>query len=411
MQYLSKLALVCCLFLAQLCYGQTELKTMFYNLLNFSSAPPSNRLELLNSILDSYEPDLLMVCEVESQQDGIDILNESFSYSTAPIAQAPFLFNTSGASLIHQLVYYDTNKLILDYTDQIETNVRSINHYSFFINTQSKPKLEVFVAHFKASRGEINEEERLFEAQQFIQYIQNYPSDSNILLAGDFNMYSADEPGYQTLLNGTENLALVDPIQTSGDWNNNSDFAGTHTQSTRVSTEEFDDFGAGGGLDDRFDFMLISDALTTPTNSISYVDESYEAFGNNANCFNNRINSIDCDGYYDQELRDWLYQMSDHLPVVMKLSIQEEVLSTTDFESTKNVIFLKGNLVKNYLKLKFSPDLKSKNCKIYNLLGQELNSFVITDLKTEIDVSSYPAGLYLLSIEQVKNVEKFYVHH
>ena len=106
-----------CLFLltlfTQFSFGQAEIKAMFYNLLNFSSAPPINRLDILNSILSSYEPDLFMVSEVESQKDAKDILEKSFHYTSANIAQSPFLFNTSGASLIHQLVYYNSDKLEL----------------------------------------------------------------------------------------------------------------------------------------------------------------------------------------------------------------------------------------------------------------------------------------------------------
>lgn len=396
---------------SQFCFGQTEVKTMFYNLLNFSSAPPTNRLEILNSILSTYEPDLFMVCEVESQRDAQDILNESFHYTSASIVQSPFLFNSSGASLIHQLVYYDSDKFKLNYTNQIETNVRSINHYSFELNTDSKQPFEVFVAHFKASRGESNVAERAFEAQQFINYIQTFPSDSNILLAGDFNMYSASEPGYQTLLNGNSNLTMIDPINEEGDWNNNSSFAGIQTQSTRTSTAEFDGFGAGGGLDDRFDIMLISDALNSNGNSISYIQDTYKALGNNANCFNNNINSIDCDGAYGQELREQLYLMSDHLPVVMDLAINEDFLSTTEFDSSTNVLLINGNVVSERLDLRFSPQMNLKKAKIYNVLGQEMTSFDVTGLEISLDVSSYSNGLYFLKLEKISNVEKFYVNH
>ena len=407
----ARLLFVLSLLLTQWCFGQTELKTMFYNLLNFSSAPPANRLVTLNSILSTYQPDLFMVCEVESQQDGLNILNEAFRYTSSNIAQAPFLFNTSGASLIHQLVYYDTNKLTLDYTDQIETNVRSINHYSFSLNTESSTKLEVFVAHFKASRGEVNENERFFEAQQFINYIQNFPSDTNLLLAGDFNVYSADEPAYQTLLNGTANLSLVDPVNTSGDWNNNSNFSEVHTQSTRQSNIGFDDFGAGGGLDDRFDFILMSEALLSEVNKVSYVESSYKILGNNGNCFNNAINSLDCDGEYDSQLREWLYQMSDHLPVVMELEIDEDLLSSTQFVMDNTPVISGATLIKDRLNLRFTVNHKSKKVKVYNTLGQEMTSFDVSDLKYSLDVSTFANGLYFLVLEDIPNNERFYIYH
>lgn len=392
-----------------LSFGQSEIKAMFYNLLNFSSAPPTNRAEILNSILSTYHPDLFMVCEVESQNDAQKILNESFLYTSEEIAQSPFLFNSSGASLIHQLVYYNSEKFTLKYTDQIETNVRSINHYSFVLNTNYKIELEVFVAHFKASIG--SENERLFEAQQFVDYIQNFPEEANILLAGDFNMYSSSEPGYQVLLNGTNAFNMIDPIDESGDWNNNVSFAGIHTQSTRISNEEFEGFGAGGGLDDRFDIMLISEVMSSKANTISYVEDSYKAWGNNSNCYNNNINNSDCDGEFGLELRELLYQMSDHLPVVMNLAISDEFLSKPSYNIANSVTFISGNIVSQNLNLKFSPELLFSRSKIYNILGQEVFNFTVSNTNESIDTSTLSSGLYYLKVEQLQTTQKFYVSH
>ncbi|MBZ9778711.1 T9SS type A sorting domain-containing protein [Psychroflexus sp. CAK8W] len=397
------------LLFTQLSFGQSEIKAMFYNLLDFSSAPPTNRAEILNSILSTYHPDLFMVCEVESQNDAQKILNESFLYTSEEIAQSPFLFNSSGASLIHQLVYYNSEKFTLKYTDQIETNVRSINHYSFVLNTNYKIELEVFVAHFKASIG--SENERLFEAQQFVDYIQNFPEEANILLAGDFNMYSSSEPGYQVLLNGTNAFNMIDPIDESGDWNNNVSFAGIHTQSTRISNEEFEGFGAGGGLDDRFDIMLISEVMSSKANTISYVEDSYKAWGNNSNCYNNNINNSDCDGEFGLELRELLYQMSDHLPVVMNLAISDEFLSKPSYNIANSVTFISGNIVSQNLNLKFSPELLFSRSKIYNILGQEVFNFTVSNTNESIDTSTLSSGLYYLKIEQLPTTQKFYVSH
>lgn len=397
------------LLFTQLSFGQSEIKAMFYNLLDFSSAPPTNRAEILNSILSTYHPDLFMVCEVESQNDAQKILNESFLYTSEEIAQSPFLFNSSGASLIHQLVYYNSEKFTLKYTDQIETNVRSINHYSFVLNTNSKIELEVFVAHFKASIS--SENERLFEAQQFVDYIQNFPEEANILLAGDFNMYSSSEPGYQVLLNGTNAFNMIDPIDESGDWNNNVSFAGIHTQSTRISNEEFEGFGAGGGLDDRFDIMLISEVMSSKANTISYVEDSYKAWGNNSNCYNNNINNSDCDGEFGLELRELLYQMSDHLPVVMNLAISDEFLSKPSYNIANSVTFISGNIVSQNLNLKFSPELLFSRSKIYNILGQEVFNFTVSNTNESIDTSTLSSGLYYLKIEQLPTTQKFYVSH
>ncbi|SDG87178.1 T9SS type A sorting domain-containing protein [Psychroflexus sediminis] len=407
---MNKLILLFLVFLSShFSYGQTEIKTMFYNVLNFSSAPPRERLDILNSILNTYEPDLFMVSEVESASDAQNILDESFRYTTANIVQAPFLPNPG--AYINQTAYYNADKFKLNSTAQIETNYRSINHYSFELKTNSKIAFEVFVAHFKASSGQFNENERLYEAQQFIKYIEGFPSGTNIMLAGDFNMYSSSEPAFQTLLNGTNTINMLDPINSLGDWHNNLNFTGIHTQSTRLSNVDFADYGAGGGLDDRFDMMLISDALNSPTNSISFIQGSYKAWGNNGNCFNDNINSIDCAGTFDQELRGWLYMMSDHLPVVMSLNVKEELLSTNEFVAESPVKLTNGNLVSDRLALKFSPNLLSEKVIIYNTLGQEIYSFKVSSLEFAVDVSTLSSGLYFLKVNQTPITQKFYINH
>ncbi len=388
-------------------FGQTNIKTMFYNLLNFSTAPPENRAEILNDILANYEPDIFMVCELELPQDGGEILTNSFNYTTANIQSVPFQFNTSGISTIHQLVYYDADKLTFVDSEIIQTNIRDINHYQFQLNTNSETILDVFVAHFKAAQGFSNEQQRLFEANQFINYVETLPADSNIIFGGDFNLYSALEPAFQVITSGTEDINFLDPIDEIGAWNNNSQFAQVHTQSTRSSNDDFDDFGAGGGLDDRFDFIFISDNLKNQNNPIRYVENSYAAFGNNGNCFNDNISDNDCYGAYNQNLRNLLYLMSDHLPVVMSLEIDENFLKSKDFDIEDLISFSNGNIVQDILALNFNTNVQNKKFSIYNALGQEIHQSSVIAKHVEVDVSEYSVGVYFLKLEGVNHALKF----
>jgi len=52
----------------------------------------------------------------------------------------------------------------------------------------------------------------------------------NIIYLGDFNMYYAAEPAYQTLLSAGDGQAF-DPINQSGTWTAHSSFKRVHTQS------------------------------------------------------------------------------------------------------------------------------------------------------------------------------------
>ena len=79
------------------------------------------------------------------------------------------------------------------------------------------------------------------------------PLNSNYLVCGDFNIYGSTELAYQKLLDQSTPGYFVDIYNLTGIWNNSA-YAPYHTQSTRLRQ-----FGGGatGGMDDRFDLILI----------------------------------------------------------------------------------------------------------------------------------------------------------
>lgn len=384
-------------------YSQETIKTMFYNLLDFSEAPPTDRADILNSILASYDPDIFMVSELQTEADMNLILNQSFDYTEQSVSSAPFVYNTSGfGGNLHQLVFFKTEKMQLLETNQIQTNIRDINHYKFQMNTADEEILHVFVAHFKAGQYESNQQERYFEATKFVNYISDLDADSNIIFGGDFNFYSPTEAGFMTIQYGTLNTDMLDPLNRVGEWHNNATYSDVHTQSTRRSNSNFGDHGAGGGLDDRFDFIFISDNLAEQTNNIRYVEDTYQAYGNNANCFNDNINYTNCTGDFDQDLRNLLYDMSDHLPVVMSLETGSNFLKVKNYQIKNNVSLLSGNLVDDMIDFKFNSSLIGKKVYIYNSLGQSLGGFTINNTFSSYDISSYPNGIYMLKITDLE---------
>ena len=86
-----------------------------------------------------------------------------------------------------------------------------------------------------------------------------------------------------------------------------------HTQSPRTSS-----FGGGanGGMDDRFDWLFVSQSILDETSSMYYVDGTYCAFGNDGNHFNDAIND-GTNNSVSAEMADALHDASDHLPVYM----------------------------------------------------------------------------------------------
>ena len=46
-----------------LIFSQDNYKLMFYNVLNYPTQAPANRIQHLQTILDDYRPDIFMICE------------------------------------------------------------------------------------------------------------------------------------------------------------------------------------------------------------------------------------------------------------------------------------------------------------------------------------------------------------
>ncbi|RZS93698.1 hypothetical protein [Aquimarina brevivitae] len=391
-------------FLTLLCsslgFGQSVIKTMFYNVLNYPTAPPSNREVYLETIIDSYEPDLFMICELENETGADEILNDAMNDDGQIYSRAPFLSNFSNSDVeLHQIIFFNNKKLKLLNSERISNTIRDINWYTLQFITENQETnpiyLEVFVAHLKASQGIDNENKRLEMVEGFIDNLPNLAEDAYVLFAGDFNLYSSDEPAYQALLNPDNPIIMVDPINTPGDWHTNSTFSDLHTQSTRLSNNEFDNFGAGGGLDDRFDFIMMSQNLSSDP-VLHYNEGSYAAYGNNENCYNKRIDDAECTGTYSSELRQALYQVSDHLPVVMELTLEEALLSTYDFNYISASITLEPNLVENQLNVRINSSGEEIFFDIYNVLGQKLRSFSASNGIKTISIDNLAEGLYYL---------------
>ena len=106
---------------------------------------------------------------------------------------------------------------------------------------------------------------------------------------------------------------LFDPIDRIGNWHNNSSFSDVHTQSPRTTS-----FGGGanGGMDDRFDWLFVSESILDNQSRMVYIDDSYTAFGNDGNHFNDAINSGN-NFSVSEQIADALHDASDHLPVYM----------------------------------------------------------------------------------------------
>lgn len=383
-------------------FAQNTIKTMFYNLLEFPRYLPGDRSELLQDILDTYEPDIFMVCELQSQNGSDQVLNIGLNDEGANYSAAPFVLNQSSSDTdLQQMLYYRSSMFTLIYSEVIPTEVRDINRYVLRLNTEDQATdpvlIEAYVTHLKSSQGTANQNLRLDMVTEFTNQLANIDPESFVLFSGDFNLYRATEPAYVEALDPTNAIVMVDPINRPGSWSSNTSFQDIHTQSTRTSSGPFG-AGAGGGLDDRFDFILISENMQTNP-KLRYIPDTYKAYGNNGNCYDQSINNTDCVGDFDQEIRDNIYNMSDHLPVVMELETNKEiVLGATEFEVVQSKIELENTIAVTELRLNIAATIsESVSFEIYNTLGQKVLTVPASTEKTRtIDVSHLTNGIYYL---------------
>ena len=315
------------------CPRVSQLRIMSYNLLNFpngrndcgSNTVVPARWDTLAKIIDFTQPDILLICELQNEAGADSILNHALNRgSTYNFQRASFVANRStGNTDLNNMVFYNADKLSLYHQSEVLTNVRDIAYLVFLINdpyielTGDSTFLDIYLGHLKA--GSADSLARKQACDILMAQVDTATVERNALFGGDFNFYSSQEPGYQALL-GAQN-AFNDPIQQAGAWNNNSAFSAVHTQSTRTFGNAYD-CGASGGLDDRFDFILASDAIMNGNKNISYIPNSYNNLGNSGNLFNKSLLDPSNSTTVPDSVLNALYYMSDHLPVLLDLDVQ-----------------------------------------------------------------------------------------
>ncbi len=387
------------------CTAQNTLNTLFYNIYRFPDAPPVNREFILRDIMASYIPDLVMVCELISEDGADRILNTSLHLPGKQFERAIFVpIQSDTVDRLQQMVFYNTHKLKLLHQTIYLTAVRDINHYTFALNTEDLKTdtifLEVFVAHLKSSEGNANRNLRLQMVDTFVQALAQIPEDHFVLFGGDFNFYNAhQEPGYLRLVDTGNVIRMIDPLHLPGNWHDNDSFSLIHTQATRTSTAGFGIGGASGGMDDRFDFIMISQNLIE-NSDLSYVGASYRTWGNNGNCLNKRIDDEACPGPFDLQLRQQLHQMSDHAPVVLQLQTHKRWLGLNTVPSSGAINFPMGNVVTSFLEISWPAIGKDGRIFVYDLSGRQLYSYLVKAGKSymRMDVNRLPQGMYFIKL-------------
>jgi len=286
-----------------------------WNILNYSDLNGDSREEDFRKVIDMIEPDILVVQEMKSAEGVSHFLKNVLNpkpprqYKAAEFIDGP---DTDNA------LFYDKTKLELQSSQQIPTSFRDISEYCLKIKEGPGKDCEfnIYSVHLKEGLGASNRKQRKNEANTLRTYLNGLPPESHFLVCGTFNMISSNEKAYKLLTGDLINNIgrLKDPINRFGRWHNKMKFRPTHTESTRKT--KFGD-GESGGLDDRFDVILISYGLDQ-NGELFYSPGSFVVFGNDGKHLNKAINEP-MNKVVSPEIADALYKASDHLPVIIDL--------------------------------------------------------------------------------------------
>ncbi len=195
---------------------------------------------------------------------------------------------------------------------------RYCDRWNFTLNgySSSAASLYVFGTHLKASLG--SEEIRETGALAIRANANALGAGVRAIYTGDLNLYVNTEPAYLAFLAAGNGQAF--DMLGSGAWTGSAN-AIKHTQSPRLVTGGL----VGGGVDDRFDFQLIT-ANLDDGEGISFIDGTYRTLGNDGNHYNLAINSGN-NSYYPSDiarsnaLAAALHEATDHMPVIVDYQV------------------------------------------------------------------------------------------
>jgi len=344
------LILLAAFFLSIQGYTQENLTFMHYNLLyygkHYGSCDAANnglqeKTAQLRKVFSALQPDVFSVNELDGAgadpeaDDGLYLLDHALNVEgTTRYRMAPY-----DSTFTANTLFYNSQKLTLYAHHPISFQVgfypKIFNAYTFYYHADDLASatdttfFTCVVVHLKAGNDTRDEGEREQEAQLVMDHIAHQIGGENFLLAGDLNVYQASEGAFQNFIHPDDPAySFYDPVDQTGHWHSNSDYRHYHTQSTHLSGG----CHAGGGMDDRFDFILLSSSIMEGQQDIRYIRDSYRTIGQDGSSFNQSLN-VQTNAAVSQELAAALHDFSDHLPVSLQVRVNRDPATWTSVDT------------------------------------------------------------------------------
>jgi hypothetical protein len=339
------------------CPNVDTLKVVTYNVLNFPLGGVyalggacsvqelgPNRWDTLKYIMEYIKPDVLIVQELQTEAGADSILAKSLNVNgSTNYARAPYIPNKSTANTkYNNEMFYNQDKLVLYQTNTLGTSIRDCGQYILYckdplLNVHNDTTfLDVYSVHTKAkgltaAQATLDSIQRAADCLLIMDSIRFRQSTSrNAVLGGDLNLYTSAEGAYINFTSGlykfNDPIPLNPPLAENA-WESNPVYKALHTQAARTTTRPSLECGARGGLDSRLDFLLVSDDAMTGAQNMQFIPGTYEAFGNDGNLYNRSVDSSSNASGIPFSVLNRLANMSDHIPVALKLAVTYPTLA------------------------------------------------------------------------------------
>ena len=378
-----------------------RVRIMAWNLLNFPStsgaaADSTNRCPYYRTVVNYVNPDILVTEENSTTYSTTWFLNQVMNSSgNTSYRQGTFIRSYDSSNGI----FYRDSLFRFVQNVPIETDLRDISEFTL-VHKQTGDSIRIYAVHLKASSGTSEEQQRASEVDSLRKVTNRFRTGTEFIVCGDFNIYNDQESAYQKLLqdNVTDDGNFVDPFTMHGTWNNPS-YSDYHTQSTRLNSVGG---GAYGGMNDRFDMILMSKGVMADT-GFKFIPGTMTAVGNDGQHFDESIN-YGTNNAVPSNVADALYWSSDHLPVYAEFlvgstsGIEEESMDLSSLVLYPNPISRNGILSFN---LKKAGTIQISLLNSSGQLVQVLANERVQNGQQEIPINLNPAlsqGFYILSI-------------
>lgn len=395
-----------CLFLllANFLPAQDTLRVMSYNLLRYGaqgiSCTPvgvTARNAWLTGIMGATMPDIFGVNEVGPYSGPTSPANNLLINVLQPLNPAyrgtTVTFN--GSQDVANAMYYNSDKVGLAQELVIPEptlTLRDINYYKFYykgpgLAVGDTTFIEVVQVHLHAS----DENTRQVQTDDIMDFLDGLGRSGNFIVQGDLNLDGSTAGSYQNMVAHTNpDCKMNDPLGLVGNWHGNTNSRRAMTQATSTNPPAC---GAGGSLDDRFDQILVSNALLNGTDGIQAMPTTHWVPGN----------TYAPNAAVTGTVSGYLKANSDHFPVVMDFQVSRAV-AAADAVTPVASLSLRQNPSQGRIDVALQLPAASEpgSLELCDLSGRSVRRWDVAaqagEQRLQLDAAGVAPGAYLLQL-------------